>query len=350
MDIYNIDDIRDDFKNITFSKFQKSKAKNEFINALYNSKIENANYWCAEFICAGHFLDIWENILLYTFKYIHYGNPKLTNYLVLRYNNFISILNNGYSSNIIKLRNNDKIRKLFCEIICILCYSNKKPIFNEVKLKKDEEFSLLNLSEKFKANNMSYLKDFIKEDDSKELIIPINEFIFSIESKNIIDSCYWYEWLIEYENQCIKNKKKIKIDIRNFAITGNSNQVIWIIWEILFYYADPETTPFKDKSNVKKKLISDLFSLFTIKYNNTCKRKRKHIIYYSIYLLIEKIDFNVNIINQKEKIIAITEKINIIYKDIKKNEVSPNTDYLFSNIDNKNLEKTVEKMEILNNM
>ena len=27
MDIYNIDDIRDDFKNITFSKFQKSKAK-----------------------------------------------------------------------------------------------------------------------------------------------------------------------------------------------------------------------------------------------------------------------------------------------------------------------------------
>ena len=45
MDPDNINDIRTEFKNITFSNFQKSKAKQELLNTIYNNKIENANYW-----------------------------------------------------------------------------------------------------------------------------------------------------------------------------------------------------------------------------------------------------------------------------------------------------------------
>ena len=60
--------------------------------------------------------------------------------------------------------------------------------------------------------------------------------------------------------------------------------------------------------------------------------------------------FNINITNETEKIQAIVEKINNLYKDIKKNEVSPNTDYLFKNIKKSNMEKTIEKIEIINNL
>ena len=104
MELDNIDDVRIDFKNITFSKFQKSKAREELISCIYNSKIENANYWCAEFICSGHFLDLWDIIILYATKYIHCGNPKLPIYLNMRYENFTNIINSGYSNNIIVLR------------------------------------------------------------------------------------------------------------------------------------------------------------------------------------------------------------------------------------------------------
>jgi len=217
MDPDNIDDVRTEFKNITFSKFQKSKARQELLTCIYNCKIENANYWAAEFICSGHFLDLWEIIILYATKYIHCGNPKLPIYLNMRYDNFTSIINSGYSNNIIILRNNTKIRKLFCEIICILCYSNKKHNYQQIKLNKLEEFDLPTISNKFKAPNIKFIENIFKDDDPKELFIPFNELIYSITTKNIIDACYWYEWIIEYENICKKKKKKCICQGRSYA-------------------------------------------------------------------------------------------------------------------------------------
>jgi predicted HAD superfamily phosphohydrolase len=58
---------------------------------------------------------------------------------------------------------------------------------------------------------------------------------------------------------------------------------------------------------------------------------------------------NIAIITHPEKIEAIVLKIDSIYKEIKKNEVSPKTDYLFTNLNKTNLEKTIEKIELINN-
>jgi hypothetical protein len=352
MDPDNIDDVRTEFKNITFSKFQKSKARQELLTCIYNCKIENANYWAAEFICSGHFLDLWEIIILYATKYIHCGNPKLPIYLNMRYDNFSSIINSGYSNNIIILRNNTKIRKLFCEIICILCYSNKKHNYQQIKLNKLEEFDLPTISNKFKAPNIKFIENIFKDDDPKELFIPFNELIYSITTKNIIDACYWYEWIIEYENICKKKKKKCICQGRSYAPHGTHNDIIWIIWDILFYYADPKNSFIKNTKYLPiiDKLIKSLFNLFIIKYKPTFKTKRKYIIYYAFSIFTDNIEFNTNIITEHEKIQAIIEKINNIYREIKKNEESPNTDYLFKNIKKSNMEKTIEKIEILNNL
>jgi hypothetical protein len=215
------------------------------------------------------------------------------------------------------------------------------------------------MSEKFKAPNVSYIEEIIKEDDPKELIIPINELIFNLINKNIISVYYWYEWIIEYENICIKKKKKCVCENRSYAPSGNMHDIIWIIWDILFYYSDPAIVDKKytiidsennNNNSLKHKIIKNLFELFIIKYNNNVKKKRKYIIYYAFALLVDNINFTIAIINKREETEAIVLKINTIYKEIKKNEESPKTDYLFNNLNKSNLEKTMEKIELINNL
>ena len=52
--------------------------------------------------------------------------------------------------------------------------------------------------------------------------------------------------------------------------------------------------------------------------------------------------------SQQEILSNILKKIDTVYKQIKKNEISPGTDYLFKDLKSSNLEKTIEKLEAMN--
>ena len=72
--------------------------------------------------------------------------------------------------------------------------------------------------------------------------------------------------------------------------------------------------------------------LFLIKYSESAKRKRKYIIYFAITLLLEPVNFNIEIAENKIEIDAIVSKITSIFTQIKKNEIAPKTDYLFNGL------------------
>lgn len=139
-------------------------------------------------------------------------------------------------------------------------------------------------------------------------------------------------------------KEKLKCERRsNIPVESKCQMdVIWIIWDIFLQKS-------KEKPVIIQKIMKALLSLFTLKYSNSCNRKRKYIIYFAVSLLCENINLTEDIIReqQKEIVTSILKNIDTIYKQIKNNEETPGTDYLFKDVKASNLEKTIEKLEAM---
>ena len=335
-----------EFKGISFSKYKKSEVVKEFLKAVNSSNIEAACYWSAELICAGHYIDLWDNIFLLMSDNIHLGNPKLPIYIDLRLTNFKELLNNGYIGNELALRNNQKIRQLFAEMIIVLCLSKKKHKMESVKINKNE-FEIVNIPTKLKAPNVEFISEYFKPEDAKELFIMYNEFAFQLsnQGKNALMACYWFEWIIQFNQLCKKKKDDCLCARRSFVPVEEKFQMhpVWLIWEILIDFS-------KKKSKLIHKIIMSLLNLFCAKFSLSSIKKRKFIIYFAISLIVEKIDLKVDIISNQDILEKINKKIGKIYIQVKKNEISPDTDYLFNGVEQSNIEKSMKKIETMNSL
>ena len=341
-----INDIRmpTDFKGVSFSKYKKTEVRQALIDNMLKGRIEPACYWSAELICAGHYGELWETILYYIGKHIHLANPKIIIYLEMRYTLFKNIMMQGHYLNELQLRNNSTIRQLFAEIISAITISNKKHSFEYIKINRIEEFDITQMSEKLTAPTAEYASEIYQKDDPKELYIAINEFAYNITKKNMLQSSYWIEWIIEFDIICKKKKLPTLCQRRNNANIEKKYQrdIIWMIWDVLLLYSTKTENTFIDK------IMNSLYTLFCIKYTTGSCKKRRYIMYFAVALLTEQVPTDVDVITKKETIQIVVSKIHEIYKQIKKNEESPNTDYLFSNLDKtNNFEKSLKKMEML---
>lgn len=356
-----LNDIREekDFKGITFSSYKKSDVRKELMDSLSNSKVEPSCYWSAELVCSGHYMDLWDIIITFISKYIHLANPKLPLYIEMRYDNFKSIISNGYSGNELQLRNNPKMRTLFAEIVCVLCNSKRQHKFESVKIKKTEEYDITTMSQRLKAPRIDYAQEQFRTKDPKEIFIAVNEFAYHIsrDSKNTLSACYWVEWIVEFETICKAKKETCRCERRSHIPVDDKLQFdpIWMIWDLII----AESIKDDGHSPLTQKIIKSLLKMYCVRFTPSVRKKRRYLIYFAISLLTTEYDHRIEIVQDKLIIETAVLNINSLYKEIKQHEISPATDYLFSSAgysggggDDKkgDLERTIKRLETLNSM
>jgi hypothetical protein len=344
-----INDVREpgQFKGETFSKYKKVDVRNQLIQNMIRGKIEPACYWSAELICAGHFMELWETILHYAGKHIHLGNPKIIPYLEMRFQGFRQIIQQGHHLNELQLRNHPTMRRLFAEVIATLTYSERKHSFESIKINRVEEFDMTQMTERLKAPSMRYAEGLFLKEDPKELYIAVNEFCFHLENRNMVNACYWVEWVIEFDLICRKRKESCLCQKRLEKPVENKYQrdIIWLVWDGLMAMVEKGGNPFL------MKLMNSLLTLFCIKYTTGACKKRRYLLYFAVALLTEPVPTHIDLVVKKELVANAVEKIGEVYKQIKKNEQSPNTDYLFNNLEKaSNFEKSIRKLEMMESM
>jgi hypothetical protein len=349
MEIHSINDKRtwNEFRNISFSGFKKTKVKTELLNSIFQSRLEPSCYWCAELICAGHFMDVWNIIILFVSKHIHIGSPKLPIYISLRMKLFKQIMSE-HSEEDIYMRNHQSIRNLFAEVITTICYSRKKHAILLVDIKNKDEYSMPVMQTKLKAPDISYGTTVFKPEDPPELFVAVNELAYHLSksSSNEYTACYWLEWLINFDTICKKNKQLCLIERRTWAKVESKFQKdsIWLIWDIVLARAEEKGC------NATLSIIRSLLDMFCLRYTTDVKRTRKFILYNCIGLLTGPVDLTIPIWNDKTVITDITDKINVIYKEIKVNEFSPKVNDLLHKVEKSNADKTKEKLNIMNTL
>lgn len=328
-----INDMRNsnDFKSITFSAYKKTAVKTQLLQNIYNSKVEQSCYWSAELICAGHFMDLWEILLFFLGKHIHLGNPKVAIYLQKRFHVFRNIMVQGAFSDELQLRNNPTIRNMFAEIICVFCISPKKPGMEPVTINNQQEFDITNMTEKLKAPSPDFSTKILQTGDPSELTIAVNEFAFHISKNNkhvpnMSQACYWVEWIIAFDAICKRRKQPSLAATReNIPVEHKyQKEVIWIIWDALFFAIEEDT--------FLKTLLNAILELFCLKFTPACIKKRHYLLYFAVSLVTEPFRRDIVMIHNKPLVENTVSKIATVYKQIKKNEIRPQTDYLFTGL------------------
>ncbi len=350
----NINDVRGkaDFRNIGFSEFKKIDVKNELINALIESKHHSACYWSAELVCAAHYDDLWATIIVFYSKFIHVSNPKLCIYLKKRWLDFKSIMHNGYLELELSARNSPKIRQLFCEVICVLCGSNKNNSTNPVKLTA-ADFDLTNMKEKMCSTDTIYIDELFRPQDPRELFVSYNEFVFHLGNGcNPRNACYWMEWMMEFEQKVALEKNACKCETRAF-VRGKidskfQTEVVWMIWDAFF----TEASSVKYNAKIIQAIVEACLTLFTAKYTSGCYRKYKLMMYFIIHVLTDSSmqSLSGEMISNKHNLEQYIENVDCVYAQIKANEHSPHMEYLYTHGEQSNLDKTIANLEVMNQM
>lgn len=334
------------FRIQSYSGFKKTDIKNQWAKAILTGNMEQSMYWTAEMVASGYYIELWDGIFLIISKYIYTANPKLP-YLTLKlYKEFKELImttdGTVWIGREIQLRNLQRMRVLFSQLVGVMTLSQKRHPVMEVKI-GDGEFDMANMSSRLKSKSRGadiLARVYRQGDDAMELYIPLLEITYHIcYERNWLQANYWVNWILEFEK--FMNKKKDKAACRCYqrpevlpegVPAKYSTEWIWLLWELYenimenievshILYKNYSPTQAKKSLLYRGRIIIALKQLFSVRYTPAQRRNRRHILYFVNGLLCEPLNTEIELCNSMDTITAITEKIGNVYKYIQKDAI-----------------------------
>jgi len=297
------------FLKKTFSGYKKTSVFTELNNCLIDSRIDNILYWTAEIHCSGYIDILWDKIFIFMSKNININNPELPTYIFKHYIYYSKILKKiRFDNKLLHLRNAQESRNQLFDIMITFALSKKISLPKIPKI-FNQDFLLENIMYKLNAKNTHHIKKIMKNNDPKELLLPLNELIFNIQKKNMNDSIYWISWILSYEKYLAKSGKKITCSVRCIKDIEKKyyDDISWLIWNTIFYCCD---------QNKFTNQIKSIYQIYKINFTKSKKNTRIHLFIHAILLIIEKVDSTIPLkIKSKINTNNINE-INNLYKKI----------------------------------
>ena len=302
---YEIEDVRTRFQ-YTFSNYPKAKVLKDLENAIYYQKTEEAFFWTGDLLCSGFILELWNLYIHVLCKYIHIQHPKLPLYVYKKFVEFKEMVHE--CTNDLELRNMEPIKTLLFSLTLILSETKKQTLLDPMtfKFKFEEVFTDLC------APTLEYVAPFFKEGDPKELFVPLNEFVYHLtETKNKTKLFYWMDWILCYDEKCSKEKKPI-FSLEREGIPHFYQNIVWILFEIFLSHPDP----------LRKRTVESLMGLFTIRYRPSHNKKKREVLTFCIVLFMEEtLPYHLPLVERGEIFGPLQKNIQLIFKELKKNEV-----------------------------
>ena len=312
----------EEFKDKTFSEFKKRDVFNELAKSMETGKVENTCFWVTECIVSGYTTELFEKLLIFGSKIVHINNPKLPQFLWLKYNSFMNSIDHiskKERKQYIHLRNTQSIRNCLTDVAVTLAMSPKTKRYDKYpKPKEDLDFSFTSIKNKMNATMQLLPSHIIKFTDPEELRVIMNEFFFNLKNElgGYEKASYWVAWLVQWEK--INKKKKLAFEIEERPIKGLKKNLcrdlIWLVWSVIFEEANLRNIEIK-------KQIQSLFLLYKYNFSLGKRNSRLPLVYHAIGYLTLPIKFNIPV-RKNENIFLQTQcNVNKMFQNKKKYEV-----------------------------
>tara|TARA_B110001454_G_scaffold176646_1_gene168839 strand:+ start:68 stop:1243 length:1176 start_codon:yes stop_codon:yes gene_type:complete len=292
------------FSKTTFSDYKKTEVIKLFEKNLILSKLHDA---C--FIAIELHISLYNNIILETVfnlssLYTNIDYPEMPNVLFQLYLKYQNALKETNNKNLhLDNRNNQEIRNVLSHVVSLACLSPKNNNFQlDLSTKiSNLDFEYFIVQKNIKSKDLELTKDMFFENESKELVLVLNEIAYLLreEKDNSKDIFYWISWITELEKTY--KKKKIQFNLKPRKIENISEKLSifweWILWNIIL-----NETYFRNKPE----LYQQIYALYNFyKFNFKKSSRQKYLIYinHSIFLLKKNIDFNINPLKKQQDLV-----------------------------------------------